>query len=420
MKTVLITGASGFVGRHLVDAIRERHPEARLCLLDHPSSGICGSGRVLEQDGNDLRVAVDLACRDDLPSALEALTARLGPPDTVFHLAAQTEVGRSFQAPSETYETNVVGTARLLEAVSDISLRARVLIPGSAQIYQAPHQAPPPSGSGPGTSAAGATTHDPRLLDESAPIRPSSHYGVSKLAQEEVGRLFFESVGLPVYIARGFNHIGPGQPSGFVVPDLARQLVAAERGVGPAQVRDTRTKAAAPAAAKPPASALPARAIAAPEDPAEAQALSAELGTATAPTAPAPSAPSAAAPPPAVIRVGNLDARRDYLDVRDVVDAYLTIVERGEPGIPYNVASGRTWSVRELLDEMLAAAEVEVEVQVDPKLLRPAEISVAAGDASRLRALGWRPRHDINETLRETLDYWRRVLGYRVNRPTTR
>jgi len=390
VKSILITGASGFVGRHLVDAIRERHPEARLCLLDHPASGICSSGRIMEPDGNDLRLAVDLACGDDLPAALEALTARVGPPDIVFHLAAQTEVGRSFQAPSETYETNVVGTARLLEAVTDVSLRTRVLIPGSAQIYQAP----PPSSHSPGAAGASAARADAHLLGENAPIRPSSHYGASKVAQEEVGRLFFESVGLPIYIARGFHHIGPGQQSGFVVPDLARQIVAAERGAIPAPARATTARHVATSGTSPTAP---------------------QAATATAPTPSIPSTPVAR--PPAVIRVGNLDARRDYLDVRDVTDAYLTIVEKGEPGLPYNVASGRTWSTRELLDELLAAADVEMTVELDPKLLRPTDISTLAGDASRLRGLGWNPVHDLRHTLRETLDYWRRVMGSRVNRP---
>lgn len=399
MSTILVTGAAGFVGRHLIETLRARYPDARLCLLDHPTSGICSSGATLEEEGNDLRLSVDLTCRDDIPAAIQTLAERVGPPEIVFHLAAQAEVGRSFQAPSDTYAVNVVGTARLLEAISNVTLRARVLIPSSAQVYRTPEAGP--------SAAEGATSArlQPPLLDESTPIGPSSHYGVSKFAQEEVGRLFFETGGLPVFITRAFNHIGPGQQSGFVIPDFARQIAAAERQQAPAvpTAADPRAgQAAQTAAAEGSAAVAQGEAAAAQPQPASVQ--------------PGP----AAAREPAAIKVGNLEARRDYLDVRDVVDAYLTVLEKGRPGLLYNVASGRTWSTRELLDQLLSLAQAELQVEVDPKLLRPLDVPVLAGDASRLRALGWSPTHQIGDTLRETLEYWRRMMGARIERSSVR
>ena len=348
MKTyvVLVTGARGFVGRHLLATLADRYPDATLCLLDHPGSGLCSNGRLLEKEDREVRVSADLACPDDARRSLERLTAEVGPPDLVFHLAAQAEVGRSFQVPSTTYEVNVVGTARLLEALTEITTLARVLIPSSAQVY-----AP---------ACRGASGK----IDESASIGPTSHYGASKYAQEEVGRLFYLSTGLPVFISRAFNHIGPGQGTGFVVPDFARQIAMLERQAAPRKAEPAR-----------------------PEK-------------------------------PAVIRVGNLDARRDYLDVRDVVDAYLTVIEQGEPGIVYNVASGVTWSGRELLDALLAEAAIPVTVEVSPHLLRPLDVPELVGDASRLRALGWSPQYDLRDTLHETLEYWRRMTGARLTRET--
>jgi GDP-4-dehydro-6-deoxy-D-mannose reductase len=373
MDTILVTGAAGFVGRHLLEALKERYPGARLCLLDHPTSGICGAGRLLETRGPEVHVAADLSCAGDLSVAMDGLVREAGAPDAVFHLAGQAAVGRSFLAPSSTYEANVVGTARLLEALVDYSVTARVLIPSSAQVYGAPvarHSA----------DDAGEVLV---LLDETAPIGPSSHYGASKFAQEEVGRLFYETTGLPVFITRAFNHLGPGQSTGFVLPDFARQIAMAEREAAAAKEE------------------------AASEGNHGDSAVAAAHGTTAAVAAPAAAAS---------IRVGNLGARRDYLDVRDVVDAYLTVIEAGEPGRAYNVASGRAWSARELLDMLVADARVPIEVVVDDRLLRPVDVPVLAGDASRMRALGWEPRHGVEEAVRDTLEYWRRMTGARVGR----
>jgi GDP-4-dehydro-6-deoxy-D-mannose reductase len=112
-----------------------------------------------------------------------------------------------------------------------------------------------------------------------------------------------------------------------------------------------------------------------------------------------------------VISVGNLEAQRDFLDVRDVVAAYFMVLERGEPGLVYNVASGEPWSMRAILDLFLAEARVEVKVRPDPALLRPSDVPVLVGAADRLRTLGWAPHYDIRDTVRGTLDYWRQRLA---------
>ena len=106
-RVILITGAAGFVGRHLQEAIAQRMPKARLCLMDHPSSGICKAGAAIEYDEQTARVSADLTCAEDSRLALEALATNVGIPDLVFHLAAHAEVGRSFRAPSATYNANV-------------------------------------------------------------------------------------------------------------------------------------------------------------------------------------------------------------------------------------------------------------------------------------------------------------------------
>jgi len=121
---------------------------------------------------------------------------------------------------------------------------------------------------------------------------------------------------------------------------------------------------------------------------------------------------------PPRIQVGNLDVRRDFVDVRDAARAYWLAAERGEPGEAYNIASGRARSIREILDHMLSLSDAVVEVELDPGRLRPSELEVLVGDAGRFRtATGWEPRIPLERTVADTLDYWRATLrGEKVKR----
>ncbi len=105
-----------------------------------------------------------------------------------------------------------------------------------------------------------------------------------------------------------------------------------------------------------------------------------------------------------VINVGNLTARRDFTDVRDIVRAYHLIVEKGQPGQAYNVASGRAYSIGHLLDILLGLSEIDIEVRVDPARLRPVDVPEIRGDSAKLRRdTGWRPSLSFEETLRDVL-----------------
>jgi len=311
--SVLITGDHGFVGRYVVEAVR---PRVAWCAgLDRAGSK--------PPPGVDTHLEVDLADSASTRAAIARLVAERGAPAWVIHLAAQASVGASFEGPAATYRANVVGTASLLGALAEICPGTRVLIPSSAHVYG-------PSGRTDG------------VLEEANLLHPTDHYGLSKLVQEEMAGIFGETTDVQCLVTRAFNHIGPGQGLGFVVPDFAHRLAVLETAGG------------------------------------------------------------------GVLRVGNLEARRDYLDVRDVAQAYLAVLERGSPGSVYNIASGVTWSVDELLALMLESIGVPITVERDPALARPVDVPILVGDASRLRALGWTPQYDIRDTVRDTLDYWRR------------
>ena len=109
-----------------------------------------------------------------------------------------------------------------------------------------------------------------------------------------------------------------------------------------------------------------------------------------------------------VLKVGNLDVRRDYSDVRDVVKAYVLLLERGEKGEIYNVCSGKADSLKDNLDLLLSMSSLDIRIEVDPQKLRKADIPLVLGDPQKIKdATGWEPEILLNLTLKDLLDYWR-------------
>ena len=190
----LVTGASGFVGRHLVEALRRDGTDVVACGGPHDSAEYL---RIDLYDVQSLRAALD--------------SAR---PDVVFHLAAQTFVPDSLQSPLEIYEINAVGSARLAQAVREYSASApapRIVFASSAEVY-------------------GAREASEYPLRETLALRPFTPYGASKAAAEAMLLAYARSFSLDVVVARFFNIIGPGQSERFVVASLAAQLAAIAAG----------------------------------------------------------------------------------------------------------------------------------------------------------------------------------------------
>ncbi|MDB4998341.1 MAG: GDP-4-dehydro-6-deoxy-D-mannose reductase [Myxococcaceae bacterium] len=190
---VLVTGADGFVGKHLSRTLRARGDEVlELCgpHLDPPPAGA---------------VRVDLTNAADVRGALEGRAF-----DSAVHLAGASSVARSHEHPAEAYAINAVGTVNLLAAVRASSPAARVLVVGSGEVYGAP------SGAAPSV--------------ESDVLAPLSPYAGSKVAVEIAALQFHRSYGLATIVARPFNHLGRGQAPQFVVPSFARQIVRVRTG----------------------------------------------------------------------------------------------------------------------------------------------------------------------------------------------
>lgn len=193
--TALVTGATGFVGRHLVgELLKDGWTVWALDRVEHP-----------HEDVQSIRV--DLKDPDQVWDALEKSC-----PSVIIHLAAMSSVGASFKAPVTTLENNLIGAANLLYAAAELEPMPRALVIGSSEEYgRAPLERLP--------------------LTENEPLAPLSPYGVSKAAQSLLALSLFRSKGLPAVVLRPFNHTGPGQPPAFVVPTFARQIARIEAGL---------------------------------------------------------------------------------------------------------------------------------------------------------------------------------------------
>jgi GDP-4-dehydro-6-deoxy-D-mannose reductase len=116
-----------------------------------------------------------------------------------------------------------------------------------------------------------------------------------------------------------------------------------------------------------------------------------------------------------VLRCGNLDARRDFTDVRDMVRAYWLALEKGEPGEAYVVASGKAYTIREVLDAVLDNTGCSIEVEAAPELMRPSDVPVLVGDATKFCTLtGWEPQVTFAKTMGDLLDYWRIAINLEI------
>jgi GDP-4-dehydro-6-deoxy-D-mannose reductase len=309
----LITGVSGFVGSHLAEY-----------LLQATDWEVAGT--VFGPYGNIAELCGQLELYPAELSRLDVMTFVLeqSQPDVIFHLAAQPLVSASWRDPWSTLETNIRMQLNVLEGMVRSRPDCRVLVVGSSEEY-------------------GLISPEDLPVDEDTPLRPLNPYALSKVAQDLMGLQYYLTREMRVVRVRPFNHIGPRQRVGFVAPDFASQIAAAELGLQPP-----------------------------------------------------------------LIEVGNLAARRDFSDVRDVVRAYALLATQGEPGQVYNVGAGQSHAIQELLDTLLAMSQVPIEVREDPDRMRPADIPEVICDAARLRnSTGWQPRFSFEQSLRDILDYWR-------------
>lgn len=293
LKRVLVTGASGFIGRAMMRFLREHRPDWETVAVD----------RVGARDVAEL----DLADESAVVSVVSDVR-----PSLTFHLAG-TAAGSTW---SELYEGNVQITANVLESLVAAAPGSHVVVPGSAAEY----------------GHDGALPAHERLVP-----RPVTPYGTAKAWQSTLA-CFYSTRELHVCVGRIFNICGPGLPSVSVLGSVVEQL----RGI-------------------------------------------------------------AAGSQPGRVVLGWSGATRDFLDIDDVCSAMLTLGERGENGGVYNVCSGAATKVSEVVQLLVRASGLDVEVVSNSPEPSPGDLPVSYGDNSKLRALGWCSLISLEQSLRRTL-----------------
>lgn len=283
---VLVTGAAGFLGPHVMEAARDAWPGAEIAAIDlRPAAG---ADRMLV---GDLRQ----------PTVVRAMVAAESP-EVVLHLAGI--LGGTLE---ELYDANVRCTENLLAAVAAEAPEARVVVTGSAAEY-------------------GAVPADELPVVEDRAPSPLSHYGLSKTWQTACA-LYHANTDVDVTVGRIFQMLGPNMPESLFAGSVCAQLARIAEGAAPAEVR-----------------------------------------------------------------VGDLEARRDFLDVSDVATALVALAAKGGRGDVHNICRGESVTMAELLDIMVDASGLEVRVVRDPQRARPSDVPDSRGSHGRLtRATGWQP-----------------------------
>jgi GDP-4-dehydro-6-deoxy-D-mannose reductase len=350
MKKVLITGANGFIGSHLIDYCVPKdyeiyaleRPDQIYKNLSHYTNGKVSFTAKEKQNfsGESIKLPtvkknlIILECDVKNSPLLEKIIGKIKP-KFIFHLAAQPYIIQSWEDPVNTIETNVIGTINIFEVIKKLKLQTRVILACTSTEY--------------GTSA-----QINKPLKETDPLLAIHPYGISKVAAELLARQYYINFEIEIVNLRFFNQTGIRRvndaPSDFVrkvaqieLGDFVRKVAQIELGL---------------------------------KDP--------------------------------VIQVGNLDPYRDFTDIKDSIHAIWLAALKGKPGESYNVCSNIKIQIRRLLDISLgfSTKRIRIEENVQHKL-RKTDEDVITGDNSKIKnELGWQPITPIETTLREMFDYW--------------
>ncbi len=311
MKAI-ITGAAGFVGSYLANAVKNQLFCDVIAVIHNSDSQ--------NSDCWDDVVTLDMLDEEMIYMVLSDIR-----PDYIFHLAAQSSVSRSWEDPAFTIRVNIEGTLNLLNSIRRLDYVPRVLIVGSGDEY--------------GECQTGES-----VISETTSLNPRSIYAITKVCQNMMSTIYAQAYGLQLVMVRSFNHIGPGQSTTFVVSDFCSQVAKIEAGK---------------------------------QHP--------------------------------IIKCGDLTVKRDFTDVRDVVRAYVKLMQYGRYGETYNVGCGRAVALQDILTIMLSMTSTDIRVEIDPKRIRPADVKVVEPDISKLyNDTGWEPEIPLDKTISDTLEYWRR------------
>lgn len=314
-KRFLITGFSGFVGRHFLHYLYDKNEEMEIFGIDirKPAFDVSVYADRLHIQFEE----VNLLNRDELKSVIERFR-----PQYILHLASFSSVAFSWQHPEESFVNNTNIFLNMTGVLKELQLPCRVLSIGSSEEY-------------------GNVMAEHLPLRESMQLQPVSPYAVARVSQEMLSKVFVDSYHLDIILTRSFNHIGPWQDERFVVPSFIRRIL---------NIKD--------------------------------EGLS--EGT---------------------IETGDTTIIRDFVDVRDVVNAYYMLLMDGTPGEIYNICSGTGIALADIINQVADIVGIKVHTKVNPEYVRPNDNRVVIGSHDKLTTeLGWQPVISWNRTLQDMVE----------------
>lgn len=305
---VLVTGASGFVGKHLISQLSKENITVIATTTSKSFDG-------LPIYPNLKWVTCDLNSKDSIEALFQRYFFK-----QIYHLAAvASTVNHDHQYY---YYINVVGTIRLLDIVEKYSKEAKVLLVSSSFVY-------------------GEVKENEIPIKEGVRLNPNNHYAASKTAMEIAANPYI-CRGLQIIIARPFNHTGPFQTEQYVCSNFAKQFALINNGLKTPK-----------------------------------------------------------------LNVGNINIKRDFTNVKDVVKAYIGLMRNDISGEIVNVCSSKAISIKEIIYKLECISGIKVEINQELKRVRKTDVPVIMGSHDKLHRLtGWQPTVSIDETLKELYNYW--------------
>lgn len=306
MLNILITGITGFTGFYLREYVAEIKKNANIVGVDKHTP---------TKEHNFEFIKCDLLDLDNIKNIVKEVK-----PDYVFHLAGLMKSNNL----ELLYNVNVFGTINLLEGLKVIKEQVdpKILIVGSSAEY-------------------GVVKKNELPISENTPLRPITHYGVSKVAQDLLGYKYYVDYGLKIIRVRPFNLIGPGQSTDFVCSAFAKQISKITKGnVKPEMF------------------------------------------------------------------VGDLEPKRDFIDVRDAVKAYWKVLQTENYGEVYNIGSGKSYSMKEVLEILLSMTNRNIVVKTDAEKLKKTDVPNQVSDIGKIKGdTGWEPEISFEKSLSDIFKY---------------
>ncbi len=317
---ILITGIAGFAAKHFLHYLNEKEPGSEIMGIYNETYPEFENETF---EGLAISLSkIDLLNRNEIAEVIKTFN-----PAYILHLAGRSSVANSWKAPADSVMDNTSFFLNIVETVRIQKINCRILSVGSTEEY--------------GNANAGLPLKETDCPD------PASPYGVARVLQQKLVKIYAESYGVDIVHTRSFNHIGPYQKPDYVISSFAKQIVQqAKKGL-----------------------------------------LKIELIT------------------------GDINVVRDFSDVRDVVRAYYLLLYKGIKGETYNVCSGKGYLIKDMIDLFSTIIGEPIFHTTDEKNFRPSENKVILGSYEKLmNATGWKPQYSIKESLRDIIKYWEEHL----------